>query len=266
MTSRAVYDTPAGVSSSVIELFAGRHVVSLSTILSTVLVFAFPAIQVFETHPDVSGPPMVQLGFEGTPRGCPRGEPLLVGAALTTSTPAALRRRGPRIGWDCEKKTSFHPGPRFCLETPHRTPQVFGGDDGNCSLDSSTWRPEQRANGCRFPASQALRNTLKKRQVDFLRNMVTPTETKNGKDRDIPMNVEVRAAFFELCKNKLGDDYVFASPKTDGHLTEVKKGFKTALCIAGIEGLRWHDLRATFGTLLSNCWRPVEIVLKAWPK
>jgi site-specific recombinase XerD len=36
---------------------------------------------------------------------------------------------------------------------------------------------------------------LKKRQVDFLRNMVTPTETKNGKDRDIPMNVEVRAAW-----------------------------------------------------------------------
>jgi hypothetical protein len=52
------------------------------------------------------------------------------------------------------------------------------------------------------------------------------------------MNVEVRAAFVELCKKKSGDDYVFASPKTDGHLTEVKKGFKTALGIAGIEGLR----------------------------
>jgi integrase len=43
---------------------------------------------------------------------------------------------------------------------------------------------------------------LKKRQVDFLRNIVTPTETKNGKDRDIPMNIEVRAALVELCKNK----------------------------------------------------------------
>ena len=43
---------------------------------------------------------------------------------------------------------------------------------------------------------------LRKKQVDFLRNIVTPTETKNGKDRDIPMNVEVRVALFELCKNK----------------------------------------------------------------
>ncbi|HVI72880.1 MAG TPA: tyrosine-type recombinase/integrase, partial [Pyrinomonadaceae bacterium] len=33
---------------------------------------------------------------------------------------------------------------------------------------------------------------------------------------------------------------------------EVKKGFKTALRIAGIEGLRWHDLRATFGTRLGE--------------
>jgi integrase len=93
---------------------------------------------------------------------------------------------------------------------------------------------------------------LKRRQVDFLRSLVTPTETKNGKDRDIPMNVEVRAAFVELCKNKSADDYVFASPKTDGRLKEVKKGFKTALRIAGIEGLRWHDLRATFGTRLGE--------------
>jgi integrase len=64
---------------------------------------------------------------------------------------------------------------------------------------------------------------LRKRQVDFLRNIVTPTETKNGKDRDIPMNVEVRAALVELCNNKSADDYVFMSPKTDGRLKEVKK-------------------------------------------
>ena len=43
----------------------------------------------------------------------------LVGAGLT-------------IGRDCEKKTSFQLGPRFCLETPHRKPQMFGYDFGNC--------------------------------------------------------------------------------------------------------------------------------------
>src|SRR5260370_41093372 len=93
---------------------------------------------------------------------------------------------------------------------------------------------------------------LKRRQVDFLCNLVTPTETKNGKDRDIPMNVEVRAAFVELCKNKSAGDYVFSSPKTDGLLKEVKKGFKTALRIAGIEQLSRHYVMAPFGTRLGE--------------
>jgi integrase len=96
---------------------------------------------------------------------------------------------------------------------------------------------------------------LRKSQVDFLRNVVTPTYTKNGKDREIQMTPEVRAAFLELCKDKHRDEYVFLSPKTDRHQTEVKKGFKTALRIAGIEALRWHDLRATFGTRLGEAGR-----------
>jgi hypothetical protein len=41
---------------------------------------------------------------------------------------------------------------------------------------------------------------------------------------------------------------VFINPQTGKRVKEIKKGFKTALKIAGIEGLVWHDLRATFGT------------------
>jgi integrase len=93
---------------------------------------------------------------------------------------------------------------------------------------------------------------LKRSQVDFLRNLVIPSETKNGKSREIPLNHEVREAFLELCKGKLRDDFVFTSPRTGGRLTEVKKGFKTALRLSGIEGFRWHDLRATFGTRLGE--------------
>jgi integrase len=45
---------------------------------------------------------------------------------------------------------------------------------------------------------------------------------------------------------------VFVNPRTGTRITEVKRGFGTALRIAGIEGLVWHDLRATFGTRLGE--------------
>jgi len=35
-------------------------------------------------------------------------------------------------------------------------------------------------------------------------------------------------------------------------LREVKRGFHTACRLAGIEGLIWKDLRATFGTRLAE--------------
>jgi integrase len=94
---------------------------------------------------------------------------------------------------------------------------------------------------------------MKRSQVDFLRNIVTARKTKNGRPRDIPMNDEVRETLAELCKDKRSDDYVFVSPKNDDERQrEVKKGFHTACRLAGIEGLIWKDLRATFSTRLAE--------------
>ena len=56
----------------------------------------------------------------------------------------------------------------------------------------------------------------------------------------------------ELCKNKRPDDYVFVNPKTKSCLQETKTAFHTACRLAGIEGLIWKDLRATFGTRLAE--------------
>jgi len=94
---------------------------------------------------------------------------------------------------------------------------------------------------------------MKRHQVDFLRNIVTARNTKNGRPRDIPMNDDVREALAELCRDKRPDDYVFVSPKKKGsRLQETKRGFHTACRLAGIEGLIWKDLRATFGTRLAE--------------
>src|SRR5688500_2289377 len=93
---------------------------------------------------------------------------------------------------------------------------------------------------------------MKRHQVDFLRNIVTARDTKNGRPRDIPMNDDVREALAELCRDKATNDYVFSSPKTKSCLRETKRGFRTACRLACIEGLIWKDLRATFGTRLAE--------------
>jgi integrase len=93
---------------------------------------------------------------------------------------------------------------------------------------------------------------MKRDQVDFLRNMVTARKTKNGRPRHIPMNDDVRSALAPLGGSKTPDEYIFLSSKTGTRLTEVKKGFHSACRLAGIEGLIWKDLRATFGTRLAE--------------
>lgn len=92
---------------------------------------------------------------------------------------------------------------------------------------------------------------MQRPQVDFLRNSVTARQTKNGRPRDIPMTAEVREAFFELCSGKRPEDFLFLNPMTGTRLKETKRGFKTACRLAGIEGLIWKDLRATFGTRMA---------------
>jgi integrase len=47
-------------------------------------------------------------------------------------------------------------------------------------------------------------------------------------------------------------EHVFINPKTGGPYTDLKNGFGNACRLAGITGLRWHDLRHTFGTRLAK--------------
>ncbi len=89
-------------------------------------------------------------------------------------------------------------------------------------------------------------------RVDLSRGVLILTKTKSGQDREIPMNPEVFEILSALREKSTGRGYVFVNPNTGTRVKEIKTGFRTALKMAGIEGLVWHDLRATFGTRLGE--------------
>ncbi len=89
-------------------------------------------------------------------------------------------------------------------------------------------------------------------KVDFTRGVVIVTNTKSGKDREIPMNPDVLDTLVSLHSGSTQRGYVFVSSRTKTRVKEVKRAFNTALRLAGIQGLVWHDLRATFGTRLGE--------------
>jgi len=93
---------------------------------------------------------------------------------------------------------------------------------------------------------------LKVRQCDFFRNLVVFDNTKSGRPRSVEINSEVRQILLALCKGKRPDDFVWTSPVTGGPYTDIKRSFVGACFDAKIEGLVWHDLRATYGTRLGE--------------
>ena len=69
---------------------------------------------------------------------------------------------------------------------------------------------------------------LKVEHVDFARNLIIVAHTKTGKNREVPMNSEVREILSRLCRFKRSWDYVFVSEKTGTRLTDIKHSFQKA--------------------------------------
>jgi len=87
--------------------------------------------------------------------------------------------------------------------------------------------------------------------LDFKNSVVTlpQTHTKSQKIRKIPINSKLRTLLLKLSMKKRDQDYVFPSISSkSGHMEGVKRSFMSACKKAGIEGLRFHDLRHTAAT------------------
>ena len=85
--------------------------------------------------------------------------------------------------------------------------------------------------------------------LNFERGLIHVRNTKNGKDRLIPMNATVRALLENQPKTS---SYVFPSPRTGERLVEIKYSFVRAIKAAKITDLRFHDLRHTAATRMGD--------------
>ena len=88
---------------------------------------------------------------------------------------------------------------------------------------------------------------LRWNDVDFDKLFIFIKTSKSGVARKVPMNAMVVES---LKKIKRESDYVFCNPKTKERIKDVKTAFKAACRRAGINDLRFHDLRHTAATYM----------------
>lgn len=95
---------------------------------------------------------------------------------------------------------------------------------------------------------------LQVKHCDFARNVVIAVDTKNGETREVPMNTDVRSILARRCFGQHRDSFVWTNPKSKpaDRFHDIKRGFIGACRDAGIEGLQWKHLRATFGTRMGE--------------
>jgi len=87
--------------------------------------------------------------------------------------------------------------------------------------------------------------------LDFKNSVITlpQTHTKSQNTRKIPINSKLRTLLLKLSMKKRDQEYVFPSVNSEsGHMEGVKRSFMSACKKAGIQGLRFHDLRHTAAT------------------
>jgi excisionase family DNA binding protein len=102
--------------------------------------------------------------------------------------------------------------------------------------------------------------TLRWDQVDFNGMKLTVLKTKSGKPRTIPLNEALYGELLALRSADGRSPFVFPNPNTALPLTTVDTSFRAACQRAGISGLRFHDLRHTFGSRLVEKGVDIETV------
>ncbi|SRR5882724_758735 len=93
--------------------------------------------------------------------------------------------------------------------------------------------------------------SLSWRQIDLAHRTIRILTAKSSSgERSIPLNTTANAVISDLARGK-NSELVFPSSRRAGKtILDLKKGFKKAVQLANIPGIRFHDLRHTFATRL----------------
>ena len=95
---------------------------------------------------------------------------------------------------------------------------------------------------------------LRRADIDLKQKNLTVrgAGAKSGHTRIIPLNHEAFSLLSNWLEERDGtdEDYVFASPKSGGRLTNIKSAWLELMKLADIKKFRFHDLRHTFASKL----------------
>ena len=89
---------------------------------------------------------------------------------------------------------------------------------------------------------------LKWHDIDFSRGIISLYQTKNGEQRKVPMNEQVKKTIIAVRKTP-DSPYIFCN-KEKRPYCDIRKSFFTACEKSGITDFHFHDLRHTFASQL----------------